>query len=176
MCNPGDVFLVQISGRGGWLIRLGQALSGDWSRYSHVGIVLDDWTVIAAQPGGARITSLDDILGQRPLAFSHYDLTPEIRAVIVAKARSMEGTPYSFLDYLSLALVTFHIRPAWLLRYVESTGHMICSQLVDAVYADAGVHLFSDGRAHGDVTPGDIAHVGIIKHIPGPHITPPCSA
>ncbi len=31
---------------------------------------------------------------------------------------------------------------------------MICSQLVDQSYQDAGVHLFSDGRWSGYVTPG----------------------
>jgi uncharacterized protein YycO len=170
MCRPGDIFLVQITGRGGWLIRLGQALSGDWSRYTHTGIVLNDDTVISAQPGGAEIIPLSEILSQRPLAFSHYDLSDETRAKIVAKARSLEGTPYSFLDYLSLALVTFKVRPKWLIRYVANTGHMICSQLIDYVYFAGGVELFNDGRFFGDVTPGDVAHVGLIKHIPGPWV------
>jgi hypothetical protein len=33
---------------------------------------------------------------------------------------------------------------------------MICSQLVDQCYQDAGVHLFADGRWPGDVTPADL--------------------
>lgn len=163
--EPGDYFLTQITGFGGLLIRVAQGLAGDWSRYTHTGIYLGDGTVIAAQPGGARIDPIESILEMRPLAISVTGLEPHRREEIVALARSLEGRPYSFLDYLSIALVTLGIRPKWLLRYVESTGHMICSQLVDYVYEQCGVDLFDDGRPHGDVTPGDLAHVGTIRHV-----------
>jgi len=63
--------------------------------------------------------------------------------------------------------------PGWLLDYVAGTGHIICSQLVDQCYLDAGVHLFDDGRFVGDVTPGDLAHVGTIENIgTGPFAIP----
>lgn len=163
--QPGDFYLVQIHGRGGWWLRACQALTGDWSRYCHTGIVLDDGTALAAHPGGATIDSLDEIMADRPLAFSHYDLTLKEQAVVVAAARSYLGRPYSILDYLSLALVTFHVRPRRLVDYVKSTGHMICSQLVDQCYLDAGVNLFDDGRFPGDVTPGDLNYVGTIENI-----------
>lgn len=164
---PGDYVLVQITGFGGLLIRAAQALAGDPSIYTHVGIVLDDQTVIGAQPGGARIDPIGTVLNARPLAVSYNALSREERARIVTYARSLEGRPYSFLDYLSLALARFRVRPKWLLRYIEDSGHMICSQLVDHVYEVAGVDLFDDGRPHGDVTPGDLAHVGTIHHVGG---------
>ncbi len=67
--------------------------------------------------------------------------------------------------------MTFHIRPRWLLDYVAGTGHMICSQLVDQSYLDAGVHLAEDGRFPGDVTPGDLAYVGTIGNVDnGPYV------
>jgi len=170
--QAGDFYLVQIHGPGGWLIRLGQALTGDWSRYCHAGIILDDGTALAAHPGGATIDPLDEILYDRPLAVSHYDLTLKEQAAVVAAARSYRGRPYSILDYLSLAAVTFHVRPRWLLNYIAGTGHMICSQLVDQCYLDAGVNLFDDGRFAGDVTPGDLAYVGTIENIgTGPFVT-----
>lgn len=164
LVRPGDYFLSQIEGTGGFFIRLMQLLAGDASRYTHAGIVLDDGTVVQAQPGGATIVPLTDVGGNGVLAFSHFDLTDEHRTAIVAAGRSYEGVPYSFLDYLSLGLATLGIRPDWLTNYIAKSNRMICSQLVDQSYLDAGVHLFEDGRIPGDVTPGDLAHVGLIHH------------
>ena len=36
---------------------------------------------------------------------------------------------------------------------------MICSQLVDQCYLEAGIHLYDDGRDPGDVTPADLAEL-----------------
>lgn len=163
--KPGDFFLCQISGFGGFLIRAAQAISGDASRYTHAGIILDKDTIIEAMPGGARIVSIDTILGRRPLAVSFYGLTDQTRQTIVESARSYEGIPYSFLDYLCLGLLAIGIRPKKLRDRVHDSGNMICSQLVDKAYQTAGVHLFDDGRNSGDVTPGDLAHVGNILHV-----------
>lgn len=174
--RPGDYFLTQIGGPVGLAIRVAQGLCGDWSRYTHAGVILDDGTIIAAQPGGARIEPLSSIASKKHLALGQMPLTMAERAEVVAVARSFEGVPYSFLNYLSLTLVTLGIRPKWLLRYVAGTGHVICSQLVDKVYPLATygrVNLFDDGRFAGDVTPGDLAHVGLIQHVgTGPYRRP----
>ena len=73
-----------------------------------------------------------------------------------ARARELVGTPYSFLDYLSLALLHAGFRKwgSWARNRVTSSGHMICSQLVDAALTDTGFHVFEDGRLPQDVTPG----------------------
>lgn len=156
--RPGDFGLTEIRGITGWLVGLGQFLNGDASIFSHAFVVLDDGTVMEAQPGGARITPLETY-SRRPVAFStHLATTEAQRDEIVRQARLLEGTPYSFLDYLALALTRLRVRPRWLRRYVASTGHMICSQLVDEAYRRAGVHLFTDGRLSQDVTPGDLAN------------------
>lgn len=169
--KPGDFFLTQITGFGGFLIRMAQAISGDASRYTHAGIVLDDGTVVQAMPGGATIVPLDEITAKRPLAFSSYDLDDETRQVISDVARSFRGTPYNFLDYLVLGLLALGIKPPRLRKFVHSSKHLICSQLVDRVYNLADVQLFDDGRDSGDVTPGDLAHVGTIHHVtPGPKV------
>lgn len=171
--QPGDFFLSQIRGPLGFVIRLGQGLAGDWSRYTHAGIVLDDHTVMAAQPGGARIDTLESVLAFHPVAFSKNPLTDGQRSDIVAAARVLEGVPYSFLDYLSIVALAFGFKPTWLREWVANSGHMICSQLVDIVYESAGVCLFDDGRAPGDVTPGDLSHVGDIHHFDtGPYSSP----
>lgn len=132
-------------------------MAGDSSKFTHAYIVLDDETVIAAQPGGARVDSLSDY--KNKAIYIQRDLTEEQRAAIVAEARSLEGLPYSFLDYLAIALARLGIKPQWLKNYIANTGHMICSQLCDEVYRRAGINLFNDGRLPQEVTPGDLLYV-----------------
>lgn len=163
---PGTIGLSRIGGPTGWWVSFGQWLTGDGSRFTHAFVVLDDDTVVEAMPGGARVAPLPDRLAWRPLAFgTGVRLTGAQRVAIVARARELVGTPYSFLDYVYLAAV--HVTGAghagggpvvrWLRRRVAGNGRMICSQLVDECYRYAGVHLFDDGRAPQDVTPGDLA-------------------
>lgn len=155
---PGDFGLVSITGTVGRLIRVGQYLNGDGFRnFEHAFVVLDGGMLLEAEPGGARIRPLAQYDGTN-VTYSDWPLTDVQRDRIV-QARSLVGTPYSVLDYLSLVLVRLHIRPGWVARYVVNTGHMICSQMVDFCYVQAGVHLFDDGRIPGDVTPGDLATV-----------------
>lgn len=161
MPQPGDFGLSTIGGFTGWWINLGQALIGDGARYTHAFIVVDEKTVIQAMPGGAEIADLNPYLGK--VVFSNIDLTPAQRADITKAAVERVGTPYSFLDYLSLALLHWGIQPRWLKNYIKNKGHMICSQLVDDCYLEAGVHLFDDGRLSQDVTPGDLLYVIVNK-------------
>jgi len=155
---PGTIGLSRIGGALGWWISAGQALSGDASAWTHAFVVLDADTVIEAQPGGARLAPLAPYLALDRAVFLHG--WPRLDDVQVERlreeARRLVGTPYSFLDYLSLAALALDVRPAWLGRYVASTGHMICSQLVDHLMSQVGAHLFDDGRPSQDVTPGDI--------------------
>jgi hypothetical protein len=162
---PGTFGLTKIGGLTGVLVSLGQWLVGDASRYTHAYIVLDDGTAMEAMPSGARIRSLERGLDYRPVAFSWaIPLTDEQRARIVTEARACEGVRYGFTAYLHLALSRFHIRWPWLIRHLDRNGRMICSQLVDAVYARAGIKLFDDGRAPFDVTPGDLANLLIERY------------
>jgi hypothetical protein len=66
------------------------------------------------------------------------------------------GVGYSFLDYQAIFLHANHIPFPGLKTYIESTRHMICSQLGDQARLDGGSHLFDDGRWPGYVTPLDI--------------------
>ncbi|MFZ5852295.1 MAG: hypothetical protein ACOYY2_13005 [Actinomycetota bacterium] len=164
--RPGDYGLTRIPGVLGWLIRLGQALTGDASRYTHAFVVLPGDLIVEAMPSGARVAPLALRAEDWPLAYSHHDLTPKQRQAICSAALSFVGRGYSFANYVSLALLGLGLKPAWLRRHVADSGRMICSQLVDEAYRLAGVHLFDDGRAPGDVTPGDLAHVGLILNVP----------
>ena len=162
---PGTFGLTRIGGLLGIFVSLGQWIVGDASRYTHAFVVLDDGTVMEAMPSGARIRSLEHGLSHFPIAFSWaIPLTDAQRAAIVREARACVGVRYGFSAYLHLALSRFGVRWPWLMRYLERNGRMICSQLVDAVYARAGVQLFDDGRAPFDVTPGDLANLLIERY------------
>lgn len=153
-----DFFLAPISGIGGKAIRVGQWLNGDgYLKIQHAGIYTGEGKTVEAMPGGAiegEISRFDpdtlvwstDIIG----------LTDDQRRLIREYALGDIGVGYSDLDYFALALHRFHIPTPGLKHYIMTSGHMICSQLVDREYARAGVHLFNDGRWDGDVTPGDL--------------------
>jgi hypothetical protein len=174
----GAFLLTRSPSRVSRLITAALGLTGDGTRYSHAALVVDGGYVVEALPGGARLTPLiryvgrggnvavcdapvqtaivDAVVAGQINPWEATDHEDTIRARVAAAGRALVGTPYSFLDYLSVALLHLGIRPAWLLRAVETRRHMICSQLVDTAYEAAGLHLFADGRFPGDVTPGDL--------------------
>lgn len=159
--KAGDIGFSRIGGFTGFWVSLGQWIMGDGCRYTHVYIVLDDDSVIEAMPGGARIASLHGRHADEGMFYySRLNLTEQERQDIVREARALiarpGGIPYSFVDYLALALARFGIKPNWLKKYVTGSGRMICSQLVDYVYCKAGIKLFNDGRLSQEVTPGDL--------------------
>ncbi|WP_328766942.1 hypothetical protein [Streptomyces sp. NBC_00286] len=158
--QPGDIGLTQITGHVGAMIRLGQWLNGDgFGRYQHAFLVLDDDTLLEAQPGGARITQVSAYDDRNTLYVYPGGLTDAQRQAICDAGRRYVGTPYSFLDYFALATRRMRIPAPGLRAYIASTRHMICSQLVDQAYLDAGVHLFADGRWPGYVTPMALYHL-----------------
>ena len=158
--QPGDFGLTQarppIADK---LIKLGEWANGDGhSPYSHAILALDNGQLIEADPHGARIRPLTDY-PDGTVTWSTWPLTGAARYSITLHGRELAGTPYSWLDYASVALHRFHLRPPGLKRYIAATGHMICSQLVDEAYWRAGLHMFDDQRWPGDVTPAGLAAV-----------------
>lgn len=158
--RPGDFAVARLDGRIGRLIRFGQWLNGDgFADYEHAFVYVGDDQLVEAQPGGALLRPCSVYEG-RPALWSsgHVALTPEQRAAVVAAACGYVGVPYSVLDYFALAAHRFHLPIGPLIKgYVADSRHMICSQLVDQCYQDAGVALFDDGRWPGYVTPADLA-------------------
>jgi hypothetical protein len=157
----GDIGLVKIGGNVGQLIRFGQWIAGGgFENYEHAFIVIDVPTstdlihVVGAEPGGARSGFYSQ--ADTTILWSNFQLTDAQRTALAAAAQRYIGTPYSFLDYVALALHRLHVPVPLLKRYISSTRHMICSQLVDQCYQDAGVHLFNDGRWPGYVMPADL--------------------
>jgi cell wall-associated NlpC family hydrolase len=154
--QPGDFALTRIRGFTGAFVAAGQALVGDAAPVQHAYVYVGNGEIVQAMPGGAELIRLED--ASEPVVWStgRISLTAADRVRIVGAARGLVGTPYSFLDYASIALAHYRIRPRWVRDFVADSGHLICSQLVDEAYLRAGVHLFDDGRIPGDVTPGDL--------------------
>ncbi|MBY8883357.1 hypothetical protein K7472_00665 [Streptomyces sp. PTM05] len=151
---PGDIGLTRIPGAAGLFIKIGQWINGNgFADWEHAFLVLPEGRLLEAEPGGARVRALSEYDGARVLYVCPDDLTDQQRTAIVQDCGRYTGVPYSFLDYLAIAAHRFRLRLPGLRRYVASTRHMICSQLVDQCYQDAGVHLFDDNRWPGYVTP-----------------------
>jgi hypothetical protein len=156
MANPGvgDFGVVKTPGNVGDLIRLGQWLNGDgYADYEHAFVVVRDGQVIEGRPSGAGYNHVTAYPGA-----AYYTCPDNARGAVANAAAGLIGRGYSWADYFALAAVRFHldlIAPP-LRSYVESSGRLICSQLVDYAYQLAGVQLFDDGRLPGDVTPGDL--------------------
>jgi hypothetical protein len=158
---PGTIGLARIKGFVGWLVWLMQAINGDFSKWTHVFVVLDDGTVFEAQPGGAVISPLEKYLDGRPVAFVPWDMPDSARETIVRLARSHDGVGYNWTTYFYLAAYRLRLpKLTAMLKYrVSRSKKLICSQAADYFYLKAGQHLFDDGRLPYDVTPGDVARL-----------------
>src|SRR5262249_2112897 len=144
-----------MGGAGGVLVGLGERLCGDaFSEYQHAFVYTGGGRIVQAEPGGAAESALGGY-GRVLWSTGRIDLTGLQRQYIVKAALSFVGTPYSWLDYAAIAAHRLRLPVAGLRDFIASTKHVICSQLVDQCYLDAGTHLFSDGRWPGDVTPAD---------------------
>lgn len=158
--QPGDFAVIPISGPVGTLISIGEFLNGSgFGRYDHAEIYVGNNMTLGAYPGGASLVPVPVVQDGWLWSTGHIQLTEAQRAAIVNNAMACKGIPYSALDYFALAAHHFHIPAPDLKNYIQSSKHMICSQLVDFCYMNAGVHLFNDNRWPGYVTPADLAQV-----------------
>lgn len=152
--GPGDIGLTHIRGETGELIRFAQWLNGDgFSPFEHCFVSLGGGQIIEAEPGGARIASLSEYDGRQVLWLR---CPPGLGLRVATAARFLEGTPYSAADYAALAAHRLHVPVPGLRDYIESSGHLICSQLADRAAKLGGWQLYADGRWDGYVTPGAI--------------------
>lgn len=153
---PGDFGLVSIEGGVGFAIRLGQFLNGDGFRnYEHAFIYIGNGQIVEAEPGGARISQLSEYDGRSILWSTELvDLNARDRQDICSDVVAFVGTPYSFLDYLCIALYRFHLKVPGVTNRVEKSKHMICSQLVATVYHQSGINMTKDPAYL--ITPGKL--------------------
>lgn len=155
--KPGDFGLTTLAGWSGLGIKLGEWANGDGFRnYQHAFMVLDDaGRILEAAPGGAHYGTVSEYAAET-VVYSSWDLTDDQRGALIVAATKYLDTPYSALDYFALVAHRLHIPAPGLKSYVADSGHMICSQLVDQVYQDAGLQLFADHRWPGYVTPASL--------------------
>ena len=155
----GLIGLTPIHGEVGKLIQFGQWLNGDRSSgWEHAFISIGNGLIVEAEPGGARV---NHVYAYSTVHWCNnlYKLgTPSQlwKTEDIAKCYASSRVGYSALDYFALVAHRLHIPALGLQKYIASTGHMICSQLVDACYAQAGIKIFSDDRWPGYVTPADL--------------------
>lgn len=173
--EPGDFAAVSIPGAGGTAISLLEQIAyrhATW--WDHALIYLGDGQIVQAEPGGAQIAPL----GTYQHAIWSTGLIPATtaqRARICSSARwyALQHTGYSWADYAAIGLHRFHLNMPGLRDFIADSGHMICSQLVDQCYQDAGIQLFGDGRWPGYVPPYDLGHMLQVLALRQAHATPP---
>ena len=168
--QTGDILLLRIKGITGVAVWLMQAINWDTSKWTHVGVILDNGFVFEAQPGGATLTPLAHYTERSAAVVTHrmtcprgslapLNLSPETRAKISSAAIQYVGRRYGWGTYLYLAMYRLGLRSKRLKRRVQRSDRMICSQAADQIYRDVGIELFNDGRMPMDVTPGDLARL-----------------
>lgn len=150
----GSIGLVKIRGGGGRAIRAMQWLNGDgFEDYEHAFVYVGNGEIVEAEPSGARVVPLSTYMGYEVLWIP---CPQRYGAAVCAAARQFaaDRVPYSWLDYGACGLHHLHIPAPGLRRYIETSKHMMCSQLADRAASLGGWKLFDDGRFDGYVTPG----------------------
>lgn len=168
--QAGDIGLTVITGRVGETIAWAQRITGDGAPFQHAfGVVDDQGNTAEAMPGyrGARVRHVARYDHTRTV-YIRVAMTEAQRYAVGDEWQAMLGTRYSYVQYPALALLAGsekvaewtgrprqEMRPPWLTEYIKRSDRLICSQYVDEGACRHGVHLFTNERAPGDVTPGD---------------------
>lgn len=154
--EPGEFFVERTSGLAGRLIRLGTD-----SDVNHAGTYLGKGLTLEAEPGGAKVCQMDAARMDRVLWSG---MNPLLRLSlvegqhVVEQAMTHEGDRYSWVDVGSIGwskLTGGHV-PSFIRSRLADPHMNMCSQLVDVIRAECGIHLFVDHRLPGDVSPGDL--------------------
>ena len=126
-----------------------------WYGVRHCGIVTPNGRLVQAMPGGVEEIELtakhwtSQYVYIRPRYWTGQGFD------IAEIAHSYIGTPYDFATYGAIPAYRRGLRTERIKRIISDTDTMMCSRLVDASLADAGFHLFDDGRLPGNVTPSE---------------------
>lgn len=125
------------------------------SPVNHAFLFLGDDDIVEGDPKGAQISP---VTKYPDAVWSTMPLTDVQREWIAAHGFWHVGTPYSWLDDAAIGLADIfgHKLPPLIRRFLSRKDRLMCSQLVDVSYQEAGVHLFDDDRLPGDVSPGDL--------------------
>lgn len=166
-----DFFCVQGSSKSGRWIRGAEVIDGanpDAEEFQHCGMVTKiTWpisgppivTILEAEGGGAVEVPYHYNGAHIVWSTAIIRLKQSQRSDIAAKAKTLKGAKYGYLDYLALTLHHFKINLPGLRAYIKWSKRLICSQLVDRAYNLGGYELFTDHRWDGDVEPFQMAQL-----------------
>ena len=154
MIPPVGTFgLVHTNGRAATAIRLATL-----ARVNHAFLVVDDRTIIEANPDGVDTRPLDEY---DHVAWSHraIPLSAWQGTQVAGFARTRLGDAYNWPGIAALGFDHFlGWRPAWLDDRANQPTTWFCSQLVVAAYRFAGIDL-TPGKPDWTVSPGDLSEV-----------------
>jgi cell wall-associated NlpC family hydrolase len=161
--QPGDFGLVG-SHPGPWWQRLAESAIrfGTDSPVDHAFVYVGDGRIVEAV-SRVRIsmdTGYPDVIWSSG-RLGRLTPDPDQRREIVKAALGYCGEAYNMLDIIAIGLAQRRMGSLvdgdeWWVRRLSDNHRLICSQLVDAAYLAAGIHLFTDGRLPGLVSPGDL--------------------
>jgi hypothetical protein len=156
--RAGDFAVVDTGTRVSPLIRL-------WMWLSRGGFIMFDHAVICSRVSRGTIYIVEATPDGAKENVWHYGDHDHLWSTGLVKtstkagkaALAYVGKPYSWRDYMAIALHAWHLWLPGLRIYLRSTRHLMASQLVDRAERDAGVPLFADRRCRGYVRPSDLA-------------------
>lgn len=160
---PGDYGVVATHG-GPWWQRITDAAIryGTSSPVNHAVLYIGDGQLVEAR-GNVHLSPASEYAGIIWSTGRLGDLTPTSaqRQQITSAALSYVGESYNALDIVAIGLAQRRLGrlvdgDEWWVKRLSDNHRLICSQLVDAAYQAAGIHLFADGRLPGLVSPGDL--------------------
>ncbi len=158
--QPGEFCVISTGSRAGPWITFAEQIVNHGKRplWDHV-VIASRWEndilyIVEAQPHGA--VEVPWHYGAHPYKWSTGIVDTPFAAG--EASRKYIGVGYSFLDYEAIALHYMHIPIPHVEHYINDTGHMICSQLVNQAETDAGKN-FWPGEWVGYAMPSDFGRL-----------------
>lgn len=172
---PGDYFVVDTVG-GPWYDRAARRIieADTDAKVDHAGLYVGP---TAEHPEGAIVEAVWRVRYNSINAYPNAvwstgrlpgHLTPDDRQrrIIAAFAEEIIGSGYNWLDLAAIGIAQrrwdedriakWAQHPPWYVRRLSADHRYICSQVVDAAYETAGIHLLADRRPVGLCSPGDL--------------------
>lgn len=118
---------------------------------------LADARVAEAEPGGVRISYLNEYHGREVLWIP---CPPQYATAMIHHALAYVGVRYSDLDYVTIAAHDLGLDPFHFGRdVVEATGHVVCSMMCVAAAQKSDWPLVQPSEWAGYFTPDDVARL-----------------